>query len=162
MHSSSVTVQGSCENCNAPFEIDAWAVIDADERPDLIRRIFEGSLSRFSCRSCGIVFELTVPLLIYRPREGGLRALFYVLHPEWTRQQNTDYANGLISLLLEALGADHVGDPVGVMPVPRPILPQLLARSVKADLRTSDSLLDLSGLPARTADAYLEMLHMLR
>jgi hypothetical protein len=144
------------------LEINAWAVIDADERPDLIRRILEGTLSRFSCPNCGNVFELTLPLLIYRPGEGGLLALFYTPDPELTREQNMSYANSRIRSLLQALGPDYVGEVVSVTPVPWPLLPLLLARNLKADLNTPDSQLDLSGLPASTARAYLEMLDMLR
>jgi hypothetical protein len=157
MASISISTEGACQGCNAEQTLEIWLVVDADERPDLIRRICDGGMREFPCPRCGAVTVSPEPLMIYRPAQGAEKALLL-----------TNVEHVTPDVKLERLGqyvgwlSREVGFPVSVattLAVPWERLPMILARDFEADVRSPDHLI---RLPADVADQYISMLHEIR
>ena len=58
----------TCPTCGRAFTFDVWLIVDAAERPDLMKRIRRGTLHTVACPNCGQpAGEADRPLLLYRP-----------------------------------------------------------------------------------------------
>jgi len=64
-HSLAQTIAINCPDCGQDYDIVLWLIIDADERPDLINKIADGSLHTATCPHCGKGLTLDAPLLLF-------------------------------------------------------------------------------------------------
>ena len=70
------TVPLTCPHCNTPFTQDTYIIIDADERPDLVAKIVDGTLHDAVCPNCGQTGRIPAPLLYHnRSRQRVLLAV---------------------------------------------------------------------------------------
>jgi CHAT domain-containing protein len=72
-----------CPHCGQPFEAEIWLTVDTNERPDLVKRIQEGTLHAVTCPHCGHQAGVPAPLLVHDAE--GQRLLF--APPQGTSQE---------------------------------------------------------------------------
>jgi hypothetical protein len=82
-----------CATCGSEFRATLWLIIDADELPDLFKRVCGNNLHRLSCPHCGEVVEIDAPLLVFRP-DAELPLLFSPARHA-TDEQNREHADQL-------------------------------------------------------------------
>ena len=117
-----------CPACGTPLSLQAWILIDSQERPDLVNRIGSVTLNTKTCPSCKNTTTLDVPLLVFRaegtppmlfspslqiPRESESRQLKQLLsqlqeHPEtvWVNKFTFGIQGVKRDRLAGALGVD--------------------------------------------------------
>lgn len=80
-HSFSQTTELDCPRCGKRFRAELWLIVDAAERPDLLKQVRQVRPHKLTCPNCGHSFSADQPLLLYFPPlplgEGpGVRVLF--------------------------------------------------------------------------------------
>ena len=95
--SQAETADVSCPECNTPFKVEVWLIIDRAERPDLVHQIMDGALNVAHCPQCGAEGGINHPLLLHdTPRKQVVVALPLTV-------QGADAARELVGDLLERL-----------------------------------------------------------
>ena len=132
-HSYAFPFYCPCPNCSAIELIEDWVIVDAIERPDLIRKIVDGTLTQSQCRRCGK--ELPPPpglepLLVYVP---GRPLLLSPVQP-MTRDEVNKVWGKLVLWLREGVDDSWPeGRPTELWVVDRRSLPGLISGSVPHD-----------------------------
>jgi hypothetical protein len=106
-------VDARCARCDEPFVPELYIVVDADERPDLVQRIEQGSLHTAVCPHCHVMMTFGMPLLVLRPRE-RVRVIYSPV-PGVEEQLAEEHANMLGGILRQRLGSrwdDSLGERV--------------------------------------------------
>lgn len=57
----------TCPECNNAFEFGAWTLINAEENPEAVPKIIDGSICDFICPHCGYEAHLAHPCLFIDP-----------------------------------------------------------------------------------------------
>jgi hypothetical protein len=100
----------TCPHCGQPFSLEIWLIVDGEERPDLARRILDGTLHDARCPSCGQTGQVPAPLLFHDRRTQ--RVLFGVPQGmderEW-HQTAEDLLWTLIGAIPESARAPYLG-----------------------------------------------------
>ncbi len=99
-HSFAQSTTLKCPNCKQEYDIILWMIIDANERPDLIDKIKDGSLHSATCPHCEKEISFDAPLLLFfANREPHL-----VFSPQegLAKEQNEQIMEHLISVLYSA------------------------------------------------------------
>jgi CHAT domain-containing protein len=99
--SLSVIQRFNCPHCNEPLVCEIWLIVDTAERPDLLKRLRDGSLYSFTCPNCQTVSQVAAPLLIYR--RGEIPALIFSPGQRSTNEQNRDDVIQLLNSLRQRL-----------------------------------------------------------
>ena len=101
-HSFAQSTTINCPNCKQEYDIILWMIIDANERPDLIDKIKDGSLHTATCPHCGKEISFDLPLLLFfADREPHL---VFSLQERTTREQDEQALAQLLSILSRNLG----------------------------------------------------------
>ncbi|MEV8504054.1 CpXC domain-containing protein [Actinoplanes sp. NPDC051475] len=127
MPSLTDSVRVTCERCSHVQDHEMVYVLDASERPDLVRRCLAGRIRTVVCEACREPASYDLPLLVYRPDDGGLSALLSVAASD-------DDHSRLIGWLYSQLGRAFDDEPAGVLPTDEQGLIAILCRSVATDL----------------------------
>lgn len=61
------TVEITCPQCGTSFDFDAWTLVNAQQNPEAVSKIIDGSLFEFVCPSCGYDAHLAQPCLYVDP-----------------------------------------------------------------------------------------------
>jgi predicted RNA-binding Zn-ribbon protein involved in translation (DUF1610 family) len=132
--SLSQSVELTCPECEQPFTVDVWLIVDAAARPDLLERIRAGTLHDLPCPHCGNSGSVDAPLLLYRPDAEPV--LLFSPAQAATSQQDQEQAAGLIGGLRERLGDQwrNAWISKGLTGVPRNLLPTALEAGVAVAL----------------------------
>lgn len=78
--SLNIPVEVPCNACGKAFYFEGWAVIDTEERPDLLEAIRQNCLNQLVCPHCETDHGfLEGPLLVYAPNT-GLKVIFSPIH----------------------------------------------------------------------------------
>lgn len=158
MSSLSDRFPDTCAACGLEHEVELWFIVDEDERPDLIRAVIEGdTLREIPCPRCGQLVASYDPLLVYRPRRGGMEAVLLTHCEHLDVEKKRESASYLLGRLEQTLGVPS-GETV-LLEVPWRLMPAILTRNFEADVATPDHLL---RLPEEIAPVYLSMLHTIR
>jgi CHAT domain-containing protein/tetratricopeptide (TPR) repeat protein len=133
--SALVNFTGLCPQCKSQLSTSVWRIVDASARPDLVRRLVDGTLQIARCR-CGYEAEPDTPLLIWRP--DSFPALAYV--PSRRGFDSSEFGQAEAAELydeLRATVADHrqFMEPPEVVSVLPEALRPVLTRDVAADVR---------------------------
>ncbi len=133
-YSFSQTTSLTCPDCGQSFTADIWLVVDASERPDLLKSIQAGALHDLPCPHCGHNGQVDAPLLLYRP--GDMPPLVFSPAQRTTEAQDREQAQGLLGYLHDVLGSAWRDEWLAAMPaIPRHFLPAALSDDPKAALR---------------------------
>ena len=117
-----------CPGCGREFEGEIWLIVDGSERPDLLKRIEEGTLRTITCPQCNeLAGEADAPTLLYRPDEDP--RLIYAP----SESDPDEDAVGLLASLRESLGPLWQHD--WAQPVLRVYPPSLLPAALSGDPR---------------------------
>ena len=104
-------VRLSCPRCLTEFAGEAYIIVDAGERPDLVTRILDDTLHDLQCPQCGQVGRVPAPLLFHDRRHQ--RVLFGVppgmAEPEW-RELGQNLLWVLIGTLPEGERLPYLGN----------------------------------------------------
>lgn len=93
------TERAICPECGHNFQNEVWLIVDAAERPDLLRQIQEGALRKVTCPHCGeLAGTVDSPLLIYQPE----RAPRLVYAPSESHPEES--AAALVEMLRGSVG----------------------------------------------------------
>ncbi len=149
-----------CERCGRQRQAPIWRIIDGRERPDVLAGRGHG-VAVVDCAFCGAVAHIDAPLLVLRP---GVTA------PLLLGVSITELQDGVprsAAALLEEAGqaGAFAGSDFGVwqtMPLPRRLLPVVLARNLDEDLedpQVASRQLQTQGQP--TVDDYATFLSYL-
>lgn len=131
--------------------------MDTEERPDLLAKIMDASIRRFPCPSCGTTADSIDPLLVYRPREGGIGAMVFASSTPYEQEHLQTEGGHLANWVATQLGADP--HDIGIVPTTWALLPAFMERNLQQDLETPDAQLDLSPELGAT---YRDILRQLR
>ncbi|MDX2678274.1 CHAT domain-containing protein [Streptomyces sp. NY05-11A] len=126
-----------CEECDRPRRAPVWRIVDARERADVLRSPgdpegFGPGLTWVDCPDCGARAHIEAPVLVLRP---GTTAP--ALYATSVTELQGDVTTSALALLEQAASAGAFrGDPVAgqVIPLPRRLLPFVLARDLDRDL----------------------------
>jgi hypothetical protein len=55
----------TCPHCHIPFSNDTYIIVDAEERPELVAQILDGTLHNTVCPNCGQTGQIPAPLLYH-------------------------------------------------------------------------------------------------
>ncbi|NCC34342.1 MAG: tetratricopeptide repeat protein, partial [Chloroflexia bacterium] len=119
----------TCPQCDHSFSFDAWLIVAADKRPDLVERIRAETIHTLTCPQCGQTFgAINAPLLLYRPKSNP-PILFSPAQQTTNEQDQQQQTMGLVGRLRERLGAAWREEWLaqGLPGVQRTILPVVLA-----------------------------------
>ena len=135
-HSFAETLTLTCPACGRDFDAEAWLIVDAVERPDLLARIRTGDLHDLACPHCGDAGHMDAPLLLYQPpARAGLLTVPVLFSPaeQTTADEDQEQAMQLVDLLRETLGDDWRDDWLaeGLPGVRREHLPAVLSNDPK-------------------------------
>ncbi len=114
-----------CPECQAKFSVDAWAVVDAVERPDLAERCRNGSIFNVTCPN-GHAGMLGAPLLYHDPAR---QTLVLAMPPE----VDESIAQEIHQQLLSHLIPDPATQPPDYFDATRVVAPQFLAIALADD-----------------------------
>ncbi len=89
-----------CPTCQTPFVAEAWLIVDAEERPDLVQAIRDVSLHDTRCPSCGQTGVVPAPVLLHDRRA---RAVLFGVPYEMPEAEWNELAQGLLWMLIGAL-----------------------------------------------------------
>jgi tetratricopeptide (TPR) repeat protein len=84
-----VTVR--CPRCRSLQKIDAWMLLNVDERWDLVERVIDGASNIFTCHNCGHITVPWLPVMLFFPDAPGpflCSPWDTGVAPETVRQQN--------------------------------------------------------------------------
>jgi hypothetical protein len=115
-----------CSRCKQIFDIEAWTIVAADERPDLMAQIRAGTLHRFTCPHCSETLEIDAPILIFQPTKTP--PLLFSPAQGTTRDQDETMARDMLDQFREDLGTAWQDAWLGnsLPGVPRQLLPEAL------------------------------------
>ena len=66
-HLSDARKDSECSKCGGLYWHDIWSIVDIEQRPDLVRRIYNGTIHHDTCPHCGESKEIEgIPLLLFR------------------------------------------------------------------------------------------------
>lgn len=101
----------SCPHCNTSFTDDTYIIVDADERPDLVAKIVDGTLHDAVCPNCGETGRIPAPVLYHnRARQRVLLAVPPGMpEAEW-REIGQTLLWTLIGALPEEVRGAYLGD----------------------------------------------------
>ncbi|KPL91298.1 CpXC domain-containing protein [Herpetosiphon geysericola] len=89
-----------CPTCQTPFVAEAWLIVDAEERPDLVQAIRDVTLHDTRCSSCGQTGVVPAPVLLHDRRA---RAVLFGVPYEMPEAEWNELAQGLLWMLIGAL-----------------------------------------------------------
>ena len=89
-----------CPTCTTPFATDAWVLVDAEERPDLVAALRDLTLHDLHCPNCGQKGVVAAPLLYH---DRAARAVLFAVPPEADEAEWREIAQGLLWMLIGAL-----------------------------------------------------------
>ncbi|MBA3945462.1 MAG: CpXC domain-containing protein [Herpetosiphonaceae bacterium] len=89
-----------CPRCHAPLEAETWITVDAEERPDLVARILDGSLHTIECPTCGQNGAVPAPLLYH---DGRNERVLFAVPPDMDEEQWREVGQTLLWSLIGAL-----------------------------------------------------------
>ncbi|MFD3166410.1 CpXC domain-containing protein [Herpetosiphon sp. NSE202] len=89
-----------CPTCQTPFVAEAWLIVDAEERPDLVQAIRDVTLHDTRCPSCGQTGVVPAPVLLHDRRA---RAVLFGVPYEMPEAEWNELAQGLLWMLIGAL-----------------------------------------------------------
>ncbi|MEV0120533.1 CHAT domain-containing protein [Streptomyces sp. NPDC050703] len=148
-----------CEKCGRRCAAPVWRVVDARERGDVLTPPAR-SLAWVRCPGCGEGTDIGAPLLVLRPGEAA--PLLLGLSVEELRG---DPSRAALPVLEEAERAGAFRENVftgQVIPLPRRLLPVVLARDLERDLAdTASACAELAPEGQPTVDNYGTFLHYL-
>ncbi|MEV5878377.1 CHAT domain-containing protein [Streptomyces sp. NPDC052101] len=96
-------VEIDCAQCGESFSPELYVLVDADERPDLVRLIRQDILHCPVCPHCHVVMAVGLPLLVHRP--GQRVPVIYSPVPQAGPQVRQLHGEMLVQLLCERLGS---------------------------------------------------------
>ena len=136
-NSFSQTTPLRCPQCGQPFKADLWLIVDADERPDLLERIRDGTLHDVTCPGCGHQGEMDAPLVVVlTPPPRGRGEVLFSPAQGTSQEQDGQHARWLLARLGESMGDDRQEEwEERVRLVPREMLPAVLSDDPEAALR---------------------------
>lgn len=91
-----------CPACEKHFRAAVWLIVDADERPDLVKQVAADRLHALGCPRCYQAGAVDAPLLLYRPGQEPL--LVFSPAQNTDDEQRAEHAGNLLGLLSETLG----------------------------------------------------------
>lgn len=148
-----------CAACGNAQEAPVWRILDIRERGDLAEK--PGSeLADVTCGKCGVRADIDAPLLLIRPNNPlplllGLSLEALADPGPWIRELSSD--------ALEALGGGVAGITGPMVPLPRRLLPVVLARDVSSDVEDPDrAVREVSTSDATISDMYGTFLRIVR
>ncbi|WP_309028607.1 CHAT domain-containing tetratricopeptide repeat protein [Streptomyces alfalfae] len=148
-----------CERCGRACAAPVWRVVDARERADVLAPPATG-LARAECPGCGERTDIGAPLLVLCP--GEVAPLLIGLSLEDLRG---DPSRAALPVLEEAERAGAFRGNVftgQAIPLPRRLLPVVLARDLERDLAdTASACEELAPEGQPTVDNYGTFLHYL-
>lgn len=121
----------TCEACDQPRGAPVWRILDARERADVLAAPAPG-VSWADCPVCGTRTHIEAPVLVLRP--GAVAPLLLGLSVEELQQDPPPSAAPLLEQAARAgafLGGVFTG---GAIPLPRRLLPVVLARDLERDM----------------------------
>jgi len=66
MRSLQTHIEIKCPSCGIRGEFRIWVLVDADERPDLLRALIREEIQQATCNNCGHGLRLELPVLVLR------------------------------------------------------------------------------------------------
>jgi len=90
----------TCASCHANFSADAWALIDAGERPELAAELRGGTLNIVTCPQCGHRQPANAPLLFHDPSN---RRVYFAVPAEAEEHRWREQAQALLYTLVGSL-----------------------------------------------------------
>ena len=108
VHSYSRETQCTCPGCGQPFSCRVYVLIDAVERPDLLRRVRDDSIHSAVCPSCRGSVTVPAPILIYRP--GARTPLVFSPAEDASPEDIPRQSRELLDILRARLGAEFRSD----------------------------------------------------
>jgi hypothetical protein len=139
MHSLSQTLDLTCGQCGRALAFEAWLIVDAGERPDLLARARTGDLHTVTCPICGPQGAIDAPLLLYLPDHNpatGQPPLLFSPAAQTSAEQDQQMAAGLLRELAGRLGDAWQDDWLAqVASVRRDLLPVALSDDPAAAMR---------------------------
>ena len=141
MHSLSEPLDLTCARCGRALAFEAWLIVDAGERPDLLARARAGDLHTVTCPVCGPQGAIDAPLLLYLPDHNpatGQPPLLFSPAQQTSAEQDQQMAAGLLRELAGRLGDAWQDDWLAqVASVRRELLPVALSDDPAAAMRAA-------------------------
>lgn len=134
-HSVAIDFEDSCPICKHPLKVHAWLLIDADERPDLVRQIGRRRLNMVECKNCQRSGGVGFPLLVYQGDRGLLPVLFSPIRHLASEEVQVQL-NRLLSRIQQSQETGWIEEKIlcGIMIVDREQLPEALGVDLQAIL----------------------------
>jgi len=132
----SQTISLTCPQCGQPFDAEIFLIVDASERPDLLKKIKNGTLHHLTCPHCQHELgNADAPLLFFRP--DAELPILYSPAQQTTQDQDEAVARDLVERLRQSLGDAWQDDWLkdGLPGVQRQVLPAVLSDDPEAALR---------------------------
>ncbi|GAA5530596.1 CpXC domain-containing protein [Herpetosiphon gulosus] len=93
-----------CPTCQTPFVAEAWLIVDAEERPDLVQAIRAVSLHDTRCPGCGQTGVVPAPILLHDRRA---KAVLFGVPYGMPEAEWNELAQGLLWMLIGALPREN-------------------------------------------------------
>lgn len=97
-------IQLTCAHCRVQFTTDAWALVDAAERPDLAEALRDGTLNLAPCPACGDASPAGTALLFHDPAG---RRVYFAVPPDTAEHTWREQAQALLYALVGSLPDDQ-------------------------------------------------------
>lgn len=94
------TIPLPCNHCGQRFMAEIWLIVDAAERPDLVKRIHAETIHSPRCSHCGTLQALDEPLLFH---DGPTQTLIFAAPEAGTDQHKQDLARQLGQQLIASI-----------------------------------------------------------
>jgi tetratricopeptide (TPR) repeat protein len=134
--SSRVDYRWRCGGCNGIQEVPIWRILDSRERGDVIEQLGAG-LSWVFCPKCGTVVDIDAPLLLIRPQD-PLPLLLAVPISELGGPPLAPPSGAALGQEARAALENTAGITGPMIPLPRILLPVVLARDASTDAADPD------------------------
>lgn len=126
------TTHRNCQNCGRPLELQLWTIVDVEERPDLYRKIKDGSIHDKVCPYCNYRGQLDAPILVLQKKKTP--HLIFATGKQTSEEVDRQFASLCITGLRERAGQDWrdfwLGD--GVPGLPLELVPTALEEGLEA------------------------------
>jgi hypothetical protein len=90
----------TCPSCSTDFAADMWLVLDAEEHPEAVDSLRNGTLNTVICPSCGYSGPAGAPLLYH---DGRLRKVIFAPAPGSAEHELREQARDLHALLVGSI-----------------------------------------------------------
>ncbi|MCG8346425.1 MAG: CpXC domain-containing protein [Chloroflexales bacterium] len=98
--SYSEPAQLTCPDCGSDFDADVWLVLDAQEHPEQLQAIYDGTLNRVTCANCGSTGPAGAPLLFH---DRAARQVIFAASPGAAEHEWREQVRELHSLLVGSI-----------------------------------------------------------